>query len=108
MTPPPASTTTELLLAWLAYLRGAVLRDLAGLTDRQARWRRHGALISVIGIVNQGETARVVRALPLDAPCHRREGKDLRWVLLPLINETARHAGHPDATRELLDVATGE
>ena len=26
------------------------------------------------------------------------EGMDLRWVLLHLINETARHAGHADAT----------
>ena len=33
---------------------------------------------------------------------------DLRWVLLHLINETARHAGHADATRELLDGTTGE
>ncbi len=36
------------------------------------------------------------------------EGHDLRWVLLHLINETARHAGHADAVRELLDGATGE
>ena len=36
------------------------------------------------------------------------EGKDLRWVLLHLIAETARHAGHADATRELLDGMTGE
>ena len=33
---------------------------------------------------------------------------DLRWVLLHLVNETARHAGHADATRELLDGTTGE
>ena len=33
---------------------------------------------------------------------------DLRFVLLHLINETARHAGHADATRELLDGVTGE
>lgn len=36
------------------------------------------------------------------------EGHDLRWVVLHLINETARHAGHADATRELLDGRTGE
>jgi uncharacterized damage-inducible protein DinB len=28
---------------------------------------------------------------------------DLRWVLLHLITETAHHAGHADATREMLD-----
>ena len=35
-------------------------------------------------------------------------GHDLRFVLLHPINETARHAGHADATRELLDGSTGE
>lgn len=53
-------------------------------------------------------TDAVVRATALDAPCGRGEGIDLRWVLLHLINETARHAGHADATRELLDGTTGE
>jgi Protein of unknown function (DUF664) len=28
---------------------------------------------------------------------------DLRWVLLHLVKETAHHAGHADATREMLD-----
>ena len=33
---------------------------------------------------------------------------DLRWVLLHLIEETARHAGHADLIREAIDGATGE
>jgi uncharacterized damage-inducible protein DinB len=53
-------------------------------------------------------TDAAVRALPLTAPCALRAGADLRWVLLHLLNETARHAGHADATRELLDGFTGE
>lgn len=53
-------------------------------------------------------TDRVVRSLALDTPCELEAGTDLRWVLLHLINETARHAGHADATRELLDGTTGE
>jgi Protein of unknown function (DUF664) len=32
---------------------------------------------------------------------------DLRWVSLHMIEETARHAGHLDAARELLDGVTG-
>ena len=32
---------------------------------------------------------------------------DLRWVALHMIEETARHAGHLDAARELLDGAIG-
>ena len=34
----------ELLLSWLAYLRGAVVRDIEGCTDEQARWTPDGAL----------------------------------------------------------------
>ncbi|MGH7750174.1 MAG: DUF664 domain-containing protein, partial [Candidatus Dormibacteria bacterium] len=30
-----------------------------------------------------------------------------RWVLLHMIEETARHAGHADLLRERLDGATG-
>ncbi len=65
-------------------------------------------------------TERIVRAASsLDTPClgdeggrgpaHRLLGFDdpvtLRWVLLHLVEETAHHAGHADATREMLDGA---
>jgi uncharacterized damage-inducible protein DinB len=56
-------------------------------------------------------TEDVVRSVPsLETRCARRheKGTDLRWVLLHLINETARHAGHADAVRELLDGTKGE
>jgi uncharacterized damage-inducible protein DinB len=33
---------------------------------------------------------------------------DLRWVLLHMIEETARHAGHADLLREAIDGAVGE
>jgi hypothetical protein len=52
-------------------------------------------------------TDELVRSLPLEQPCTDGSGRDLRWVLLHLIEETARHAGHADATRELLDGTTG-
>ena len=32
----------------------------------------------------------------------------LRWILVHMIEETARHAGHADILRELIDGATGE
>ena len=32
---------------------------------------------------------------------------DLRWIVLHLIEETARHVGHLDAARELFDGRTG-
>jgi hypothetical protein len=45
-------------------------------------------------------------------PLGRHEGDDLvpvdfRWIALHLIEETARHAGHLDVVRELLDGHTG-
>jgi hypothetical protein len=63
-------------------------------------------------------TERIVRGAPsLDVPClgeergtgpaHLLLGFDepitLRWVLLHLVEETAHHAGHADATREMVD-----
>ncbi|MBO0827132.1 MAG: DUF664 domain-containing protein [Streptosporangiales bacterium] len=54
------------------------------------------------------KTEAAVREMSLTDPCRRLEGTDLRWVLLHLVNETARHAGHADATRELIDGTVGE
>lgn len=34
-------------------------------------------------------------------------GASLRWIMFHMIEETARHAGHLDAIRELLDGRTG-
>jgi uncharacterized damage-inducible protein DinB len=143
----------ELLLGWLTWLRGAVLRKIDGLSDTRARWTPDGKLISLLGIVNHltnvewrwidgamrgratidrleqefrpgseltvaaavaAYRARAVatddylRATPLTELSRNDDGTDLRWVVLHLINETARHAGHADATRELLDGFTGE
>ncbi len=54
-------------------------------------------------------TDRAVRAIgDLTTPARDGDGTDLRFVLLHLINETARHAGHADAVRELLDGTVGE
>jgi hypothetical protein len=54
------------------------------------------------------KTDAAVRSMSLDTPTRDGHGLDLRWVVIHLINETARHAGHADATRELLDGKTGE
>ncbi|GHJ91424.1 hypothetical protein SNE510_09430 [Streptomyces sp. NE5-10] len=53
----------------------------------------------------------LVAAHGLDARAERpvRDGLhvDLRWILLHLTEETARHNGHLDILRELLDGSTG-
>jgi uncharacterized damage-inducible protein DinB len=43
-----------------------------------------------------------------ETPMRNGEHFSLRWVLLHLIEETARHAGHADLLRESIDGATGE
>ncbi len=57
------------------------------------------------------ETNRVVAAAPsLDALCPRFDDEpavNLRWILLHLLEETARHAGHADILRETIDGTTG-
>ena len=153
--PPGSNDEKALLLQWLGYLRGAVLRNVEGLDDAKARWTPSGKLISLLGIVNhltnvewrwidggfggadvsrseqefnpgdevtlrEAVAAYRQRATVTDArvrsleltraaePESWAEGNDLRWVVLHLITETARHAGHADAARELLDGKTGE
>ena len=47
----------------------------------------------------------------LDERCRDMDGDEqpvtLRWVLMHLLEETARHAGHADILRELVDGTTG-
>ena len=149
--PAPTADERELLLAWLAHQRAAVVRKVADLDEAQARWAPEGALLPLLGIVNHlthvewrwtdgamlgkptsrseeefrpgseltvadavanyGARAKatdaLVRSSPLDRLTTDGSGRDLRWVLLHLIEESARHAGHADATRELLDGTTG-
>ena len=48
------------------------------------------------------------RAVPLPASPWAPDGCTVRWVLLHLIEETARHAGHADLLREAIDGSVGE
>jgi uncharacterized damage-inducible protein DinB len=54
----------------------------------------------------------VAAAASLDQLSVRPRGNgahfDLRWMLLHLIEETARHAGHADLLREAIDGTTGD
>jgi Protein of unknown function (DUF664) len=51
----------------------------------------------------------IAASTDLATPCARPEfaTRNLRWVLLHLIEETARHAGHADIIRETLDGSRG-
>ena len=55
-------------------------------------------------------TDDIVNASDLDTVCRVDDDMadpDLRWVLAHLCAETARHAGHADILRELIDGTTG-
>jgi uncharacterized damage-inducible protein DinB len=42
------------------------------------------------------------------APQQGQEGMTLRWIVIHMIEETARHIGHADFMREAIDGQTGE
>ena len=56
------------------------------------------------------QSEAVLATTALSAPPLGRHGRyeppDVRWVVLHMIEETARHAGHLDIARELLDGTT--
>ena len=55
-------------------------------------------------------TDAIVAAASFDDTCRDIDVEpnvNLRWVVVHLVEETARHAGHADIIRELLDGATG-
>jgi uncharacterized damage-inducible protein DinB len=79
-------------------------RTAAGLDPEQIRQRYRDACARSREVVaGAGE---------LDQPSvgARPDGThwNLRWVLIHLIEETARHAGHADLIRESIDGSTGE
>jgi hypothetical protein len=112
---PVASGTSLLWLAdhlaesqrhWLAVRflgRPAPALLAASATAAEAVGRCHEAWAEVEEIVSQHD---------FDEPCATPVHGDasavhLRWVVTHLLEETARHAGHADILRELIDGSTG-
>ena len=155
---PPSLNTDEktTLIAFLDYLREALIVKTYGLSDGEAaapgvpsgtsllwlikhmiavelnwfEWAYDGADVPLLddeARVGPKETAAdliaryrdaVVRANAIIAACDDldRPGKrslrsdpapSMRWLLVHMIEETARHAGHADILREQIDGATG-
>ncbi|WP_234322962.1 DinB family protein [Streptomyces sp. NRRL S-350] len=159
-TRPPSMNADEptTLVAFLDYLREAVVAKVDGISDEDARRPGVASGTSLLWLVRHltvvehnwfvwayqgvGEKPRESEAVPLDgatvageiaayreaiarsnavtadAPDLDRpgvrslrpdaaEGPSLRWVLVHLIEETGRHAGHADIIREQLDGTVG-
>jgi hypothetical protein len=97
---------------------GEAVRLPASPHDDAAEWQvdPDDSAETVLGLY-QDEIARadvILTAMSLDSPPRRRFDRwpdwrirDVRWVVLHMIEETARHLGHLDTTRELLDARTG-
>jgi len=113
----PVHSKTSML--WLVrHMAGAevtwVLRRFAGQEPGPADSEPHaGTLDAAVGAYRKvwGRVDAVAFAgASLDERCRRPnagEPVSLRWVLMHLLEETARHAGHADIIRELIDGSTG-
>ncbi|HLM05457.1 MAG TPA: DinB family protein [Blastococcus sp.] len=79
-------------------------RTAAELEPEELRERYRQACARSREVVAQATGLDQLSAAP------RRNGRhfDLRWMLLHMIEETARHAGHADLLRESIDGSTGE
>ncbi|MFJ9730002.1 DinB family protein [Streptomyces sp. NPDC101171] len=82
-------------------------------TDEDLRIAPDETTGRIIDFYGRARTAadRMIAELPLDAlgrPAWRDRAVSLRWTLVHMTTETARHAGHMDIMRELIDGATGD
>ncbi|MFD9795547.1 DinB family protein [Streptomyces sp. NPDC059070] len=111
----PSGTNLLGLLSHLTFVERAVF-----LGEEDVDWQttfRAAPGESVSDVVARYRAAveqanEVLDACPdLSAPVPRnhsnRRSPSVRWALTHLIEETARHAGHADIVRELIDGATG-
>jgi uncharacterized damage-inducible protein DinB len=97
------------------WIDGLYLRDEVSRSEAEFHVGDDRTLPDVVDAyrARQARTESIVRSAPdLDVACTGGPDQpapsdlDLRWTLVHLIEETAHHAGHADATRELLDGST--
>ncbi|MFE9399907.1 DinB family protein [Streptomyces flavidovirens] len=82
--------------------------------DEDADWRVEGRTLAELLAEYEAQCAQsneIVAAASLDDIGRNTEfqsgGANLRWMLIHLVEETGRHAGHADVIRELLDGTKG-
>lgn len=83
-------------------------------SDEDADWRTDGRTLADLLAEYEAQCVRsneIAHAASLDDigrhPDFRSGSANLRWMLLHLVEETGRHAGHADILRELLDGTKG-
>jgi uncharacterized damage-inducible protein DinB len=116
--PAPTANSLGQIVVHLGYAERLWLRAIFAGEEMDMAWRQHmfelPAGWSVDDVVNfyRSETAAadavLDRATSFDLPSASAfRPTTLRWVVTHMIEETARHVGHMDITRELLDGTTG-
>ena len=116
--PAPSANSLGVLVVHLGYAERLWVRAIFAGEPMDLGWRAHmfelpdGWGYDEIVEFYRDETVRVDavldRASSFDLPsAGDLRPTTLRWAVTHLIEETARHVGHMDITRELLDGRTG-
>ncbi|GAA4517628.1 MULTISPECIES: DUF664 domain-containing protein [Nonomuraea] len=112
--PPFVADERTQLVGWLDMQRAIVQWKCAGLSEEDADMRIDG--VPLAKLLDEYEcqcriSNEIVAAHSLDDvgkhPDYRSGAASLRWMLIHMVEETARHAGHLDTIRELVDGEKG-
>lgn len=116
--PTPTANSLGVIVVHLGYAERLWVRAIYAGEPMDMAWRAHmfelpdgWTVHDVVGFY-QAETALVDAVLDdadsFDLPSSADfRATTLRWAVFHLIEETARHVGHMDITRELLDGSVG-
>jgi uncharacterized damage-inducible protein DinB len=116
--PAPTANSLGVIVVHLGYAERLWVRAIFAGEPMEMAWRAHmfelpaGWGVDEAVAFYRGEIALVDAVLDRAASFDLASSAELRpttlrWVVSHLIEETARHVGHMDITRELLDGATG-
>jgi hypothetical protein len=116
--PAPTANSLGVIVVHLGYAERLWLRAIFAGEQMDMSWRSHmfelpdGWSLDDVVTFYRAETAAADRVLDgarsFDLPSSGDlRPTTLRWVVYHLIEETGRHVGHMDITRELLDGSTG-
>jgi uncharacterized damage-inducible protein DinB len=115
--PAPDANSLGVIVHHLGYAERLWLRAIFAGEEMDMSWRERmfelpdGWSTADLVAFYRGETAAADRVLEgaesFDLPSARFRPTTLRWIVFHLIEEIARHVGHMDITRELLDGRTG-
>ncbi len=116
--PTEASNSLGVIVVHLGYSERLWIRAIFAGEPMDMEWRAHmfelpeGWTVDDAVSFYRAETALVDEVLDRAASFDPASAADfrqttLRWAVFHLIEETARHVGHMDITRELLDGSVG-